>query len=90
MSSEIALPTVNAWTVFWAQLPALILVVAVIIVTTTALRRARPEDVPLVFKAFASLVFKAVAAAFGRRAGRRASQRRTDSNEAVRNGGDRR
>lgn len=47
------------WAVFWIQLPVLVLAVAVIIVATTALRRARPEDVPRVFEAFA--------AAFGRR-----------------------
>ncbi|WP_280357497.1 hypothetical protein [Nocardia otitidiscaviarum] len=49
----------SVWTVFWIQLPVLVLAVAVIIVATTALRRARPEDVPRVFEAFA--------AAFGRR-----------------------
>lgn len=49
----------SVWTVFWVQLPLLVLAVAVIIVATTALRRARPEDVPRVFEAFAT--------AFGRR-----------------------
>lgn len=51
--------TDSGWAVFWAQLPVLVLAIAVIIVATTALRRARPEDVPRVFEAFA--------AAFGRR-----------------------
>ncbi|WP_069161350.1 hypothetical protein [Nocardia altamirensis] len=58
----------TGWTVFWVQLPVLVLAVAVIIVATTALRRARPEDVPRVFEAFA--------AAFGRRAGRSNRARR--------------
>ncbi|MEA3532965.1 hypothetical protein U8260_32435 [Nocardia sp. CDC192] len=52
----------SGWTVFWMQLPVLLLAVAIIIVATTALRRARPEDVPKVFEAFA--------AAFGRSTGR--------------------
>ncbi|WP_406238443.1 hypothetical protein [Nocardia sp. NBC_01009] len=52
----------SGWTVFWVQLPVLVLAAAVIIVATTALWRARPEDVPRVFEAFA--------AAFGRRTGR--------------------
>ncbi|MFE9575108.1 hypothetical protein ACFYO1_01880 [Nocardia sp. NPDC006044] len=51
----------SGWAVFWVQLPLLILAVTVIIVATTALWRARPEDVPRVFEAFA--------AAFGRRPG---------------------
>jgi hypothetical protein len=38
----------SGWTVFWVQLPLLVLAVAVIIVATTALRRARQEDVPRV------------------------------------------
>lgn len=33
---------------FWIQLPLLVLAMAVIIVATTALWRARPEDVPRV------------------------------------------
>ena len=44
---------------FWVQLPLLVLAAAIIIVATTALRRARPEDVPRVSEAFAT--------AFGRR-----------------------
>ncbi|MEV6071860.1 hypothetical protein AB0L82_35425 [Nocardia sp. NPDC052001] len=61
MSTDLAAPTlVNVWAMFWVQLPVLGLVIAVIIVATTALRRARPEDIPKVFEAFA--------AAFGRRA----------------------
>ncbi|MFC8046322.1 hypothetical protein [Nocardia sp. NPDC057353] len=60
MSSHAAFPVqVTAWTVFWVQLPVLVLVVAVIVVAITALRRARAEDVPKVFEAFA--------AGFGRR-----------------------
>ncbi|MCP9625225.1 hypothetical protein NMK54_34330 [Nocardia otitidiscaviarum] len=60
MSTAVASPAlVNVWAVFWMQLPVLVLVVAVIIVATTALRRARPEDIPKVFEAFA--------AGFGRR-----------------------
>ncbi|MFE3195905.1 hypothetical protein ACFXHA_43385 [Nocardia sp. NPDC059240] len=55
MPTVIASPAmVNVWTVFWMQLPVLVLVVAVIIVATTALRRARPEDIPKVFEAFAT------------------------------------
>jgi len=42
----------SVWTVFWFQLPALVLVVAVVVVATIALRRARPEDVPKIFEAF--------------------------------------
>lgn len=49
----------NGWMVFWIQLPVLVLALSVIIVAITALRRARPQDVPRVFEAFAS--------AFGRR-----------------------
>jgi hypothetical protein len=49
----------SIWTVFWVQLPVLVLALAVVIAATTALWRARPEDVPKVFEAFA--------AAFGRR-----------------------
>lgn len=49
----------SEWTVFWIQLPVLVLAVAVIIVATTALRRARPEDIPRMFEAFMT--------AFGRR-----------------------
>ncbi|MEV3966070.1 hypothetical protein AB0M34_35275 [Nocardia sp. NPDC050193] len=61
---------VSAWTVFWVQLPVLVFALAVIIVAITALRRARPEDVPRVFEAFAT--------AFGRRIGlsRTARQRK--------------
>lgn len=60
MSTDLAAPAlVNVWAVFWVQLPVLALVVAVIIVATTALRRARPEDIPKVFESFAT--------AFGRR-----------------------
>ncbi|MFE3447065.1 hypothetical protein ACFXNW_28870 [Nocardia sp. NPDC059180] len=44
---------ITAWSVFWMQLPVLVLVVAVIVVAITALRRARAEDVPRVFEAFA-------------------------------------
>ncbi|WP_280484423.1 hypothetical protein [Nocardia cyriacigeorgica] len=44
---------ITAWSVFWMQLPVLVLVVAVILVAITALRRARTEDVPKVFEAFA-------------------------------------
>lgn len=51
----------SGWVVFWVQLPVLVLALAVIIVATTALRRARPQDVPRIFEAFA--------AAFGRRTG---------------------
>ncbi|MEU7634353.1 hypothetical protein AB0C34_31020 [Nocardia sp. NPDC049220] len=40
----------SVWTVFWMQLPVLVFAGAVIIVATTALRRARPEDVPKVFE----------------------------------------
>ncbi|MFE3758861.1 hypothetical protein ACFXO9_31545 [Nocardia tengchongensis] len=58
---------INVWTVFWMQLPVLVLVIAVIIVATTALRRARPEDIPKVFEAFATN--------FGRRNERSSSQR---------------
>ncbi|MBF6470000.1 hypothetical protein IU427_33325 [Nocardia beijingensis] len=54
MSTDVAFPVqITAWTVFWAQLPVLVLVVAVIVVAITALRRARTEDVPKVFEAFA-------------------------------------
>jgi hypothetical protein len=49
----------SGWVMFWVQLPVLVLALAVIIVAITALRRARPQDVPRVFEAFA--------AAFGRR-----------------------
>jgi hypothetical protein len=63
-----ALGRVSVWTVFWVQLPALVLVVAVIIVATTALWRARPEDVPKVFEAFAT--------AFGRRRGEKPARDR--------------
>ena len=41
----------NGWTMFWMQLPVLLLVVAVVVVATTALWRARREDVPKVFEA---------------------------------------
>ena len=58
----------NGWTMFWMQLPVLLLVVAVVVVATTALWRARREDVPKVFEAFA--------AAFGRRAISTPRQRR--------------
>jgi hypothetical protein len=51
----------SGWVMFWGQLPLLVLALAVIVVATTALRRARPQDVPRVFEAFA--------AAFGRRGG---------------------
>lgn len=60
--NALAFAAAGGWTVFWAQLPMLVLALAVIIVATTALRRARPEDVPRVFEAFA--------AAFGRRSAR--------------------
>ncbi|MBF6548502.1 hypothetical protein [Nocardia brasiliensis] len=62
MSIELAAATWagGAWTVFWLQLPVLVLALAVIIVAITALRRARQEDIPKVFEAFAT--------AFGRRA----------------------
>lgn len=63
----------NGWTVFWVQLPVLVLAVAVIIVATTALRRARPEDVPRVFEAFAT--------AFGRRA--KGTRRRRTARKAA-------
>ncbi|WP_433734873.1 hypothetical protein ACQP0C_41870 (plasmid) [Nocardia sp. CA-129566] len=43
----------GGWTVFWVQLPVLVLAVAVIIVATTALWRASPEDIPRIFEAFA-------------------------------------
>ncbi|WP_040838206.1 hypothetical protein [Nocardia brevicatena] len=73
----------TGWTVFWVQLPVLVLAVAVIIVATTALRRARPEDVPRVFEAFA--------AAFGRRTnrahrarGRRKTEAQQNSNQEIR------
>ena len=49
---------------FWMQLPLLVVSVAVVIVGVAAVRRARPEDVPAVFEAFA--------AAFGRGIDRRA------------------
>jgi hypothetical protein len=58
----------SGWAVFWVQLPVLVLAVAVIIVATTALRRARPEDVPRVFEAFA--------VAFGRRPANKPQTRR--------------
>lgn len=45
----------GSWVAFWIQLPALALAVAVTIVAVTALRRARPEDVPRVFAAFAAV-----------------------------------
>lgn len=61
----------SVWTVFWIQLPVLVLAVAVIIVATTALRRARPEDVPRVFEAFA--------AAFGRHRRARRNTRRSNT-----------
>jgi hypothetical protein len=63
----------SGWTVFWVQLPLLVLAVAVIIVATTALRRARQEDVPRVFEAFA--------AAFGRRTDRPNRRRQTQDPE---------
>ncbi|WP_157181741.1 hypothetical protein [Nocardia testacea] len=42
----------GGWTVFWLQLPATVLVIAVIVVGLAAILRARPEDVPAVFRAF--------------------------------------
>ncbi|MFE3758857.1 hypothetical protein ACFXO9_31525 [Nocardia tengchongensis] len=44
----------GGWAVFWIQLPVLVLAVAVIVAATVALLRARPEDVPKVFSAFAT------------------------------------
>ncbi|MFE3989964.1 hypothetical protein ACFXPR_36280 [Nocardia tengchongensis] len=67
----------SAWTVFWFQLPVLVLAVAVIIVATLALWRARPEDVPKVFEAFTT--------AFGRqRRGQRQARRQAKTEEAPR------
>lgn len=40
------MPSDGAWTVFFLQLPALVLAVAVIVVAMMALRRARPADIP--------------------------------------------
>ncbi len=59
---------VGVWTVFWVQLPALVFALAIIIVAITALRKARPEDVPQVFEAFA--------VAFGRQRLRRTTRQR--------------
>lgn len=59
MSPTMSAPSAIEWVVLWMELPALALVAAVIVVAVIALRRARPEDVPKVFAAFA--------AAFGRR-----------------------
>lgn len=42
----------SGWAMFWIQLPALVVAVAVIVIATVALVRARPEDVPKVFSAF--------------------------------------
>ncbi|WP_280381315.1 hypothetical protein [Nocardia wallacei] len=72
-----ALTASGGWAVFWVQLPVLVVVAAVIVVATTALRRARPEDIPRVFEAFA--------AAFGWRA-RPPEQQQTrnyDANEPL-------
>lgn len=63
----------SIWTVFWMQLPALVLGLAVIVAATIALRRARPEDVPRVFEAFT--------AAFGRRPRHRSDRRRSNTGE---------
>ncbi|GAJ83653.1 hypothetical protein NBRGN_065_00490 [Nocardia brasiliensis NBRC 14402] len=69
MSIELAAATWagGAWTVFWLQLPVLVLTLAVIIVAITALWRARQEDIPKVLEAFVT--------AFGRRAARTKPQR---------------
>lgn len=60
----------SGWAVFWIQLPATALVIAVIIVGLAAILKARPEDIPAVFASFA--------ASFGRRPVQRTlpSQRR--------------
>ncbi|GAB2667729.1 hypothetical protein [Nocardia goodfellowii] len=44
----------SGWAVFWVQLPLLVSALVVIVVATTALWRARPEDVPRIFEAFAT------------------------------------
>lgn len=49
----------GGWLIFWIQLPMLVLGLAVIITATIALLRARREDIPEIFAAFA--------AAFGHR-----------------------
>lgn len=57
MSTDVASPVqITTWGVFWMQLPVLVLVVAVIIVAITALRRARTEDVPRIFESFVSVL----------------------------------
>lgn len=54
MSTVVAFPIqLTTWTAFWMQLPMLALIVAVVIVALTALRKARAEDVPKIFDAFA-------------------------------------
>lgn len=43
---------------FWLQLPALVLGVAVLVVATVAVIRARREDIPEIFVAFAAGAFR--------------------------------
>lgn len=61
---------------FWVQLPLLVVSVAVVIVGVAAVRRARPEDVPAVFEAFA--------AAFGRGITPKTARRRVRREAAAR------
>lgn len=61
----------GAWTVFWVQLPVLVLAIAVIVLGIAAIRRAHPEDVPRVFEAFTAILARR--SARPRRLPRRAS-----------------
>ncbi|WP_280222072.1 hypothetical protein [Nocardia neocaledoniensis] len=44
----------SGWIVFWMQLPLLVVAVAIVLVTTIAVCRAKAEDVPKVLTVFAN------------------------------------
>ncbi|MFI6225357.1 hypothetical protein ACIBEH_32760 [Nocardia salmonicida] len=46
----------TGWAAFCLQLPAIVLVIAVVVVGLAAILKARPEDIPAIFASFAAAV----------------------------------
>ncbi|MGF0320886.1 hypothetical protein [Nocardia fluminea] len=49
-----AVATHSGWIVFWVQLPLLVVAVAIVLVATIAVCRAKTEDVPKMLSDFAN------------------------------------